>query len=799
MNINVIRFPLVFLIIISFQLISFSQNQTKDATLSVSTFIIDDDQEGGSDGDADGLPEGGETIEMPLSIINSGTTTAHNVNAVISCDDPNINITDNSEGFGAIDADEIKWSSNDFDFKVLIGCPEKDVEFTIIISSDEGSWSDSFIVHILEGDMPDLSYHSQLIDDDDEGSTSGNGNGIPENGETIGLRINIQNLGQEIANNVSGIITCSDPDIVITDNTESFGDIEIGGQAWCNYNYDFNISSDCPTKEVEFMLDISSDEGVWYSSFVISIENQGNPNLEYLSHIIDDDNEGASSGNGDGLPVAGESIQMPVQIINTGEIGAHDISAILSCNDPDITITDSIESYEDLESGEIVWNNHDYNFDISETCPAKDVEFMLKISSEEGVWYNSFVISIVDLGDPNLEYLSHIIDDDNEGASSGNGDSIPMAGESIQMPIQIINTGEIEAHNISAILSCDDPDINITDNNEYYDDLEPGESVWANHDYNFDVSGTCTDKEVEFILSFTSDEGDWEQSFVIPVMELRMPDLNFNNFIVDDDEEGQSSGDGDGNADPGEKIELNLLINNIGNGIASNVRGTISTDDIDIVILDNFEDFGDIEAGEEAWSANDYDFKIADECLEKDVVFNLDLISDEGSWSTTFTIHISAFSIYEIESYASPDIGGQTQGDGEYADNETATMTAIPAWNYLFVHWMEEDVIVSEDAEYSFQVNSDRVLIAVFKFTDGINDPSIFQPKLYPNPCTNLVSLELESKAMVYIINANGLLVKQIDDFKNKHIIDMSKEANGIYFIKIISDDQITVLKLLKE
>ena len=676
MNINIIRFLVVFFLLASFQSISFSQNHTKDAALSVSGFIIDDDQEGGSDGDGDGLPEGGETIEMPLSIVNNGTSAAHNVSAVISCTDPHINITDSSEGFGAIGAGEIIWTANDFDFKVLLGCPEKDVEFTIEISSTEGSWSDSFIVHIMEGPMPNLAYHSQLIDDDDEGSTSGNGNGIAENGESIGLMISIQNLGQATANNVSGIITCSDEDIVITDNSESFGDIEVGNQAWCNYGYDFEISATCPTKEVEFFLEISSQEGNWNSSFMVTIVNQGYPVLEYSGHIIDDDDEGSSSGDGNGIPMAGESIQMPVQITNSGEIDAHNISSVLSCNDPDITITDANEGYEDIGAGEYIWTNYDYNFDVSETCPAKDVEF---------------------------------------------------------------------------------------------------------------------------VLMLTSDEGSWEQSFIITIEELGMPDLSFNSFIIDDDDEGSSSGNGNGVAEPGEKIELNLLISNIGNALASNVEGTISTDDIDIEIYDNHEYFGELEAGEDAWTLSDYDFEVAEDCPVKDVIFNLELISDEGSWSTTFTVHISGFAYYEIESYASPEIGGQTQGDGVYANNETATMLALPTVGYEFLHWMEDDVIVSEDDTYSFTVDSDRVLVGVFDLIDGINEQSFIIAKLYPNPCTGLFFLELDTKARVCITNANGLLVKQINDFKDKHIIDLTNEAQGIYFIKIISADQISVMKLLKE
>ena len=152
-----------------------------------------------------------------------------------------------------------------------------------------------------------------------------------------------------------------------------------------------------------------------------------------------------------------------------------------------------------------------------------------------------------------------------------------------------------------------------------------------------------------------------------------------------------------------------------------------------------------------------------------------------------------------MKSYASPEIGGQTQGDGVYANNETATMIAMSALDYEFVHWMEDDIVVSEDQEYTFEVDQDRLLVAIFDIIDNTNQPFVNHYKLYPNPCSDIVSLELDTKATICITNANGLLIRQINDFKKKHIIDLSQEAKGLYFIKIASDDHIFIMKLLKE
>jgi hypothetical protein len=57
---------------------------------------------------------------------------------------------------------------------------------------------------------------------------------------------------------------------------------------------------------------------------------------------------------------------------------------------------------------------------------------------------------------------------------------------------------------------------------------------------------------------------------------------------------------------------------------------------------------------------------------------------------------------------------GTVTGAGEYYYSETATLEAIPNTGYHFVHWTENQIIVSEDAEYSFDVMSNRDLLAVF-------------------------------------------------------------------------------------
>lgn len=608
--------------------------------LSYSSHIVDDDMNGASEGDGDGLIEAGESIEIPISIYNAGDQIAHNVVAILSCTDPNITILDDQESFGAIAIGQTDWCNNDFDFAVSPDSPEKDVEFILSIYADEGEWTSTFTIHISVAGLPILTYMNHQLDDDDNNSSCGDGDGIAESGESIELALSLFNSGEAIANNTSAVLSCSDPHIEITDHIESFGDILVNEEAWSNYNYNFDIAPNCPDKDVEFILDITSEEGSWTNSFTISILHPGSPNLKYANHIIDDDSEGSSDGDGDGIAEAGETIEIPIQITNTGIITASDIFVTISTNDEDIIILDSTENYPDICSGDIAWSNNDFDIAVSETCIEKNITFYIEMESEQGTWNDSFIIHISEQGMPQLAFEEFIIDDDNIDNSHGNSNGIVEAGEQIELPILLVNIGEGNAHHVSAILSTEDPFIDIIDANENYGTINAGTSDWSNNEFDFYVLPSCPEKEVVFTLSIISDEGSYSSNFTIHIMINGSPNLSFSSLIIDDDNEGSSLGDGDNKPEPGENIEMPISLINTGSSIAHNVMATISCNDTDIFISDSIEYFGTIMINEEVWSALDFDFDIAYGTPEKMVKFDLFIQSDEGSWSDSLIIPI---------------------------------------------------------------------------------------------------------------------------------------------------------------
>ena len=75
---------------------------------------------------------------------------------------------------------------------------------------------------------------------------------------------------------------------------------------------------------------------------------------------------------------------------------------------------------------------------------------------------------------------------------------------------------------------------------------------------------------------------------------------------------------------------------------------------------------------------------------------------------------------YTISVSANPTNGGIVTGSGTYQRGHSCTVTVRTNPGYTFVNWMENGNVVSTDAYYTFSVNGDHTLVAIFN--DGSNN-----------------------------------------------------------------------------
>lgn len=70
---------------------------------------------------------------------------------------------------------------------------------------------------------------------------------------------------------------------------------------------------------------------------------------------------------------------------------------------------------------------------------------------------------------------------------------------------------------------------------------------------------------------------------------------------------------------------------------------------------------------------------------------------------------------YTISTSVNPINSGTIKGDGSYDENTTITLSATPNFGYQFVNWTEKGNAVSTWSNYTFDLTSNRTLVANFK------------------------------------------------------------------------------------
>jgi hypothetical protein len=228
--------------------------------------VIDDT----AGGNQDGLVNPGETINMPLTLKNYGNDIAYDVSATLhSTGDPYVTLIDSSQSFGTINPGGVATSLEVYNFSVNSNCPNGHViYFNLEINDESGnSWRNMVAITVV---TPVLLYQRYWVSD-----PSGNGNGIPEPGETFDLIVSVKNEGTELAREVTGALFTSNPHVYINDSLASFADIPSGEVS--SGIFEVYISPDCPLTNFPYfgLRTSTNDEYVFQDSFILTIGEPG--------------------------------------------------------------------------------------------------------------------------------------------------------------------------------------------------------------------------------------------------------------------------------------------------------------------------------------------------------------------------------------------------------------------------------------------------------------------------------------------------------------------------------------------
>jgi hypothetical protein len=193
---------------------------TVDATgtLTPGTLTVDDDNQGQSQGNADGAANAGETIELTFGINNTKAEAINGVSGYLICDSPYVTIADSTVTFGNIPAGGMGSNSPAVVLQIANNIPNNTyIRLTMQLIDDQGN--EYQVVDRLQVGNAEIMYHSyQVID--------AGVNNVLDPGETGGLKVTLSNVGAQALTGVSARLY-SDNDLVsvTSSNIVFYGDL----------------------------------------------------------------------------------------------------------------------------------------------------------------------------------------------------------------------------------------------------------------------------------------------------------------------------------------------------------------------------------------------------------------------------------------------------------------------------------------------------------------------------------------------------------------------------------------------
>lgn len=365
----------------------------------------------------------------------------------------------------------------------------------------------------------------------------------------------------------------------------------------------------------------------------IDDETTPKPNMIYVKYKVKD-GTGGGIGNDDGAANTGESIDLDVLLKNTGNKIAESVSATLSTLTPGVTVTDSEEYWGDINPGQSEWEA-DFDFDIDAGFRGSEIKFTLVISSGGQSWRQYFTIPVTQsTGLPELEVYDTDFDD--------NDNDIIESGDSVELDIKLENSGRAIATDVSAKISCSDSYITITDDTEAYRDISVGARKWCRGYFNFKIADNCPDRRVRFYVDIRSGGQSWRERFYLDIKSKKAGALKLevSGYRVKDGR-GGGSGNRNGKIEPGESIDLDVRLKNIGSIDATRVKGylyAILPEMIDIT--DNYERWDDIDAGDRSWE-DDFDFDVSADYVANYVQLRLEIKTNQGEVTDYISIPVN--------------------------------------------------------------------------------------------------------------------------------------------------------------
>jgi WD40 repeat protein len=183
--------------------------------------------------------------------------------------------------------------------------------------------------------------------DDTASGTVGNGDGVPDAGETVAVKVDVRNEGAAASGNVSLRLRSNTPGVTVVDSTASVGVVGAGQTASASdaFGVVFDASM-ADESAAQFSLVVLEDGFETTSDAFVKLVHA--PDLTLAVVRVDD----SLLGNGDGVVQSGETFHLYFGVKNFGTGAAYGLAAALDNASGGFVMGDSVDAYPDLGPGE---------------------------------------------------------------------------------------------------------------------------------------------------------------------------------------------------------------------------------------------------------------------------------------------------------------------------------------------------------------------------------------------------------------------------------------------------------------
>lgn len=226
-----------------------------------STLMVSDDDSGESSGNDNGIPNGGETLEIYISAKNYGSEDASGVVGVLTSSNQSITILSNTANYGEMGAYETNSPDGPFVVSLADGLQDGVHLGLQIAFLDGGGNSFSGIIDLQ---VSGNNLYASAVD------VLGSAEDVLTPGQSSNVKIQLMNIGSTNAASIAGSIACASPFIEILDATGSWTSVLSGGASFNTTDY-FQISAleeTIPGHIAHLIVSVETSDGYTSNSIV---------------------------------------------------------------------------------------------------------------------------------------------------------------------------------------------------------------------------------------------------------------------------------------------------------------------------------------------------------------------------------------------------------------------------------------------------------------------------------------------------------------------------------------------------